>query len=233
MTPAFDLPRRLAAEALGTALLVATVVGSGIMAQTLTKDVALQLLANTLPTGAILVVLITILGPISGAHFNPAVSLVFALKRELAARDTLFYVVAQIVGGIAGTVIAHLMFALPLIEASLKVRTGGAQWLAEAVAAFGLIVTILAGIRFAHGAVPWLVGLYITAAYWFTASTSFANPAVAIARSLTNTFSGIRPVDLPGFIVAELIGALGGLAVTAWLLQPTPGLRPIDPEAKL
>jgi glycerol uptake facilitator-like aquaporin len=209
---AFSLSRRLAAEALGTALLVATVVGSGIMAETLTKDVALALLGNTLPTGAILVVLITILGPISGAHFNPAVS--FA-------------------GGIAGTVIAHLMFGLPLIETSLKVRTGGAQWFAEAVAAFGLIATILGGIRFAHGAVPWLVGLYITAAYWFTASTSFANPAVAIARALTNTFSGIRPVDLPGFIAAELVGALCGLVVMEWLLRPTPGLPPIDSEAQL
>ena len=201
---------------------MATVVGSGIMAETLTKDVALALLGNTLPTGAILVVLITIFGPISGAHFNPAVSLVFALKRELAVCDTLYYVAAQIAGGIAGTLIAHLMFGLPLIEMSLKARTGGAQWFAEAVAAFGLIATILGGIRFAHGAVPWLVGLYITAAYWFTASTSFANPAVAIARSMTNTFSGIRPVDLPGFIAAEIVGALAGLIVMAWLLRPRP-----------
>lgn len=233
MTRAFSLSRRLAAEALGTGLLVATVVGSGIMAETLTKDVALALLGNTLPTGAILVVLITILGPISGAHFNPAVSLVFALKRELAARDTLYYVVAQIAGGIAGTLIAHVMFGYPLIEASLKIRTGSAQWFAEAVAAFGLIATILGGIRFAHAAVPWLVGLYITAAYWFTASTSFANPAVAIARSLTNTFAGIRPVDLPGFIAAELAGALCGLVVMSWLLHPTQDLKPLDPEAKL
>ena len=195
--PPFDLSRRLAAEALGTALLVATVVGSGIMAETLTRDVALALLGNTLPTGAILVVLITILGPISGAHFNPAVTLIFALKRELSSREALSYVAAQIAGGIAGTMLAHAMFALPLVDASLKTRTGGAQWLAEAVAAFGLIATILAGIKFNRPAVPWLVGLYITAAYWFTASTSFANPAVAIARSLTNTFSGIRPIDLP------------------------------------
>ena len=154
----FDLPRRLAAEALGTALLVATVVGSGIMAESLTKDVALALLGNTLPTGAILVVLITILGPISGAHFNPAVSLVFALRRELTPRDALLYVAAQIAGGIAGTVMAHAMFALPLVDASLKMRTGGAQWFAEAVAAFGLVATILAGIRFNRAAVPWLVG---------------------------------------------------------------------------
>jgi glycerol uptake facilitator-like aquaporin len=217
----FDLPRRLAAEALGTALLVATVVGSGIMAETLTKDVALALLGNTLPTGAILVVLITILGPVSGAHFNPAVSLVFALKRELTPRETLLYILAQIAGGIAGTMIAHAMFALPLIDASLKVRTGGAQWFAEAVAAFGLVATILGGIRFNAVAVPWLVGLYITAAYWFTASTSFANPAVAIARSMTNTFSGIRPADLPGFIVAETSGALVALLIMGWLLGGT------------
>ncbi|NOJ49359.1 aquaporin [Bradyrhizobium archetypum] len=214
----FNLPRRLAAEALGAALLVATVVGSGIMAETLTKDVALALLGNTLPTGAILVVLITILGPISGAHFNPAVSLVFALKRELVPREALLYIVAQIAGGVAGTMIAHAMFALPLIDASLKMRTGGAQWFAEGIAAFGLVATILGGIRFNVVAVPWLVGLYITAAYWFTASTSFANPAVAIARSMTNTFSGIRPADLPGFIVAETGGALVALLVMGWLL---------------
>src|SRR5947207_1691769 len=159
----FDLPRRFVAEALGTALLVATVVGSGIMAETLTKDVALALLGNTLPTGAILVVLITILGPISGAHFNPAVSLVFVLRRELTPAEALSYVAAQIAGGIAGTILAHAMFALPLLEASLKVRSGGAQWLAESVAAFGLVATILAGIRFNRLAIPWLVGLYITA----------------------------------------------------------------------
>src|SRR5712675_2989371 len=215
----YDLPRRLVAEALGTALLVATVVGSGIMAETLTKDTALALLGNTLPTGAILVVLITILGPISGAHFNPAVSLVFALKRELTARDTVLYIGAQVVGGILGTMIAHGMFALPLLDASMKARTGGAQWFAEAVAAFGLVATILAGIRFQRAAVPWLVGLYITAAYWFTASTSFANPAVAIARSMTNTFSGIRPVDLPGFIVAEFCDAVTALLLMNWLLR--------------
>jgi len=195
------------------------VVGSGIMAETLTKDVALALLGNTLPTGAILVVLITILGPISGAHFNPAVSLVFALKGELTSRDALAYVVAQVAGGIAGTMMAHAMFALPLIDASLKMRTGGAQWFAEGVAAFGLLTTILAGIRFNRTAVPWLVGLYITAAYWFTASTSFANPAVAIARSMTNTFSGIRPADLSGFIAAELCGAIIGMLLMGWLLR--------------
>jgi glycerol uptake facilitator-like aquaporin len=215
----FDLSRRLAAETLGTAFLVAAVVGSGIMAESLTKDTALALLGNTLPTGAILVVLIAILGPISGAHFNPAVTLVFALKRELAPREALCYVLAQIAGGIIGTLLAHAMFALPVWEASLKIRTGGAQWLAEGVAAFGLVATILAGVRFNRPAIPWLVGLYITAAYWFTSSTSFANPAVAIARSMTNTFSGIRPADLPGFIVAELCGAVAALLLMNWLLR--------------
>ena len=216
----FDLPRRLTAELLGTLILVATVVGSGIMAERLTHDVALALLGNTLPTGAILVVLITILAPISGAHFNPAVSLVFVLRRELSAVKGVAYAAAQVIGGIVGTMLAHAMFALPLIDLSTKQRAGGAQLLSEAVAAFGLVVTILAGIRFAKTAVPWLVGLYITAAYWFTASTSFANPAVAIARSLTSTFSGIRPIDLPGFVAAEFVGALAGLALCAWLLKP-------------
>jgi glycerol uptake facilitator-like aquaporin len=229
----FDLPRRLVAEALGAALLVATVVGSGIMAESLTKDVALALLGNTLPTGAILVVLITILGPISGAHFNPAVSLVFALKREMTPRDALLYSAAQVAGGIIGTMMAHAMFALPLLDASVKMRTGGAQWFAEGVAAFGLIVTIIAGIRFERASVPWLVGLYITAAYWFTSSTSFANPAVAIARSLTNTFSGIRPTDLPGFIAAELCGAVAAMVLMNWLLRPRGEAAAMAKEAQL
>jgi glycerol uptake facilitator-like aquaporin len=219
----FDLPRQVVAEALGTALLVATVVGSGIMAQSLTRDVALALLGNTIATSAMLVVLIAILGPISGAHFNPAVTLVFALKRELPMREAFLYVAAQIVGGVAGTMIAHGMFDLPLLQASLKVRSGAAQWFSEAVAAFGLIVTILAGLRFARASVPALVGLYITAAYWFTASTSFANPAVAIARSLSNTFSGIRPQDLPGFIAAECCGAIIAMLLLSWLLRAGEG----------
>jgi len=222
------LPQRLAAEAFGTAFLVATVVGSGIMAQSLTKDVALALLGNTLATGAILVVLITILGPISGAHFNPAVSLVFALKRELAAHEAALYGAVQVVGGVVGTVAAHLMFALPLLDIAMKPRTGGPQWFAEWVATFGLVVAILAGVRVARAAVPWVVGLYITAAYWFTASTSFANPAVAIARAFTNTFSRIRPIDLPGFIAAQLLGALCALAFANWLLRE----QPVKAEAR-
>jgi glycerol uptake facilitator-like aquaporin len=214
---AFGLPRRLAAEALGTSLLVATVVGSGIMADRLTHDVALALLGNTLPTGAILVVLITILGPISGAHFNPAVTLVFALRREIEANAALAYVAAQVFGGVAGTLLAHAMFELPLLQDSQTVRTGLGQWIAEGVAAFGLVFTILAGLRFRPDAVPWLVGLYITAAYWFTASTSFANPAVAIARAFTDTFAGIRPIDVPAFIAAQLLGAILAMAVAGWL----------------
>lgn len=226
-----DLPRRLAAEALGTGILVAAVVGSGIMAETLTNDVALALLANTIATGAILVVLISTLGPISGAHFNPAVSLVFALRRELPAPDAGLYALMQVVGGIAGAITAHAMFELPLLQSSTHVRTGGAQWISESVAAFGLVAVILAGIRFERKAVPMLVGLYITAAYWFTSSTSFANPAVAIARSFTDTFSGIRPVDLPGFIGAQVAGAVIALAVMTWLLRvPTGSELPINPE---
>ncbi|PBB35508.1 MIP/aquaporin family protein [Mesorhizobium sp. WSM3868] len=216
----YDLPRRAVAEALGAGLLVATVVGSGIMAETLTHDTALALLANTLATGAMLVVLITILGPISGAHFNPAVSLVFCLNRSLPPRDLPAYLAAQFAGGIAGTIAAHLMFALPALEIATKLRAGPPQWFSEIVATFGLVAVILAGLRFERRAVPWLVGLFITAAYWFTASTSFANPAVAVARALTDSFSGIRPADLPGFIVAELLGALIGLALMGWLLRP-------------
>jgi glycerol uptake facilitator-like aquaporin len=221
----FNLKRRLVAEALGTALLVATVVGSGIMADKLTSDTALALLGNTLPTGSILVVLITILGPLSGAHFNPAVTLIFALRCDLEARAALFYVLSQIAGGIAGSLLAHAMFELPLFELSQTVRTGTGQWIAEAVAAFGLVFTILTGLRSRPDAIPWLVGLYITAAYWFTSSTSFANPAVAIARSFTDTFAGIRPIDLPGFIVAELVGALIAMALAGWMLSDSKPVR--------
>ena len=235
MTAAFDLPRRLAAEALGTAILVAAVVGSGIMAERLTADTALALLANTLATGAVLVVLITTLGPVSGAHFNPAVSLVFALRGELPRREAVPYALAQLAGGVAGTISAHLMFGLAIVAASGKVRTGGAQWFSEGVATFGLVLVILAGIRFDRRAVAWLVGLWITAAYWFTASTSFANPAVAAARALTDTFSGIRPADLPGFIAAQLAGALLAAAIAGWLLRATRTTETIGirEEAKL
>ncbi|ANT50849.1 aquaporin [Mesorhizobium amorphae] len=224
-----DLPRRLVAEALGTAMLVAAVIGSGIMADRLTDDVALALLGNTIPTGAILVVLITILGPVSGAHFNPAVTLVFGLRREIETKAALAYVLAQIAGGIAGTLIAHAMFGLPLVELSTTVRSGTGQWIAELVASFGLVFTILAGLRARPDSIPWLVGLYITAAYWFTASTSFANPAVAVARAFSNTFAGIRPLDVPAFIVAELAGALLAMALAGWLLaepKPLPQMRP-------
>ncbi len=217
--PPVNLSRRLVAEALGTALLVATVVGSGIMAETLTRDVALALLANALATGAALVVLISILGPLSGAHFNPAVSLVFGLRGELPASEVALYVAVQIAGGIVGVMAAHAMFDLPLVTLSLKARTGGAQWFSEIVAAFGLLMTILGGIRFQKSSVPWLVGLYIVAAYWFTASTSFANPAVAVARSLTNTFSGIRPMDVPVFVIAELVGAVLAWLLARWLFE--------------
>jgi len=212
--------RALASEALGTLILVATVVGSGIMADTLTDDTAMALMGNTVPTGAILFVLITILGPLSGAHFNPAVTLVFVLRRELDWSTALAYVAAQVVGGIVGTLVAHLMFDLAPLQLATHIRTGGAQWFSEAVAAFGLVAVILGGLRVKPHAIPALVGLYITAAYWFTASTSFANPAVTIARALTDTFSGIRPIDAPAFIVAQLAGALLALGLAGWLFRP-------------
>jgi glycerol uptake facilitator-like aquaporin len=218
----YSLSRRLAAEALGTCVLVAAVVGSGIMAVNLTNDVALALLANSLATGAILVVLITILRSISGAHFNPAVSLVMALSGDLPPRDLVSYAAAQIVGGIAGTLIVHALFALTLVQLSTTARTGANLWLSEIVAAFGLVAVILIGLRNARAAIPWLVGLYIVAAYWFTASTSFANPAVAIARAFTDTFSGIRPIDVPTFIAAEIAGALVAFGFCRWLLAAKP-----------
>jgi glycerol uptake facilitator-like aquaporin len=216
----FIFKRRLAAEALGTGLLVATVVGSGIMAAKLSAgNTAIALLGNTIPTGAILFVLITILGPISGAHFNPAVSLVMAWRGELPKSELLPYCVAQIVGGCLGTFATHAMFDLPILQLSTTARTGSAQWFAEFVAAFGLLVTILGVVKFKPEAVPTAVGLYITAAYWFTASTSFANPAVTIARALSNTFAGIDPAHVPAFIVAQIAGALAGAAILEWLTQ--------------
>ena len=214
----FDTNRRLTAEALGTGLLVATVVGSGIMAAKLAGgNTAIALLGNTIPTGAILFVLITILGPISGAHFNPVVSLVMAWRGELQRSELLPYCFAQVIGGCLGTFAAHAMFDLPLWQLSTTARTGGAQWFAEAVAAFGLLITILGSVKVKPDAVPTAVGLYITAAYWFTASTSFANPAVTIARALTNTFAGINPAHVAGFVVAQIIGALVGAALGSWL----------------
>lgn len=215
----YSLSQKLTAEFLGTGMLVATVVGSGIMADALSPDDAVALLGNTIPTGAILVVLITTLGPISGAHFNPAVTFAFLLRREIAIPMAVGFIIAQILGGIGGTIIAHWMFELPLLQESIKIRAGIHQWSAEIVATFGLVFTIMAGIKFREAAVPWLVGLYITAAYWFTASTSFANPAVAIARSFTDTFSGIRPIDLSGFIAAELVGSTIAVVLCAWLLK--------------
>ena len=215
----FSISRRLVAEALGTALLVGTVVGSGIMAETLTDDVALALLGNTLPTGAILVVLITILGPISGAHFNPAVTLAFLMRRDLTLAMSGAYILAQVFGGVMGSVIAHGMFDLNLLQASTTQRTGGAQWFSEIVATFGLVGVIFAGIRFRPDSVAWLVGLYITAAYWFTASTSFANPAVTIGRAFSDTFAGIHPADVIPFIIAQIVGAVLAVALFGWLLK--------------
>jgi glycerol uptake facilitator-like aquaporin len=180
------------------------------------------LLGNTLPTGAILVVLVTVLGPVSGAHFNPVVSMVFALRRELRLLDAGLYGLVQVAGALIGTILAHAMFALPLIELSARVRTGPGQWLAEAVAAFGLVAVILGGTKVQRLAVPWLVGLYITAAYWFTASTSFANPAVTLARSASDTFAGIRPADAPAFIVAQLLGAAAATILFRWLIPTLP-----------
>jgi glycerol uptake facilitator-like aquaporin len=219
-TMTFDLKRRLAAEVLGTGLLVGTVVGSGIMAAKLAGgNMAIALLGNTIPTGAILFVLITILCPISGAHFNPAVSLVMAWRGNLQWSELLSYVIAQVSGGCVGTLTAHAMFELPMWQLSMTSRTGGPQWFAEFVATFGLLVTILGSVKFKPDAVPTAVALYITAAYWFTASTSFANPAVTIARALSNTFAGIDPAHVPAFIVAQIAGALTAAVLAAWLLR--------------
>lgn len=212
------LGRRLAAEAIGSALLVAAVVGSGIMAERLAGgNGALALLCNTLATGAILVVIVTIFAPISGAHFNPAVSLVFAIGGELSWADFAAYVAVQCLGAMAGVIVAHLMFDLAPLVVGDHVRTGPSQWLSEAVATFALVLTIRGAVRHAPAAVPWLVALVIVAAYWFTASTSFANPAVALARGFTRSFAGIALGDVPGFVVAEIVGALAATAVAAVL----------------
>ena len=222
MSP-FTLSRRLAAEALGTALLLAVVVGSGMMGESLSGgNDALALLGNTLATGAALVVLITVFGPISGAHFNPLVTLLMATRREITPGAAALYVLAQVAGAILGVWLAHAMFAEPIAQVSTKLRGGPAQAFAEAVATFGLIATILGVSRFRPEAVPTAVGLYITAAYWFTASTSFANPAVTLARSLTDSFAGIAPASVPGFLLGQIVGAIAGALVFAWLLKEKP-----------
>lgn len=216
--PDILLARRLGAECLGTALLVAVVVGSGIMADALSGgNAAIALLGNTLATAAILPVLIIIFAPLSGAHFNPAVSLVFALRGALPVRICVSYVAAQIAGGMAGTVLAHLMFGLDLFSLDGPARTGGGLWLSEIVAAFGLVLVILAALRHRRDALPYLVGMYIAAGYWFTSSTCFANPAVTIARALTGTFAGINPAHAHAFIIAQVAGALLALCVYGWL----------------
>jgi glycerol uptake facilitator-like aquaporin len=218
------MARRLVAEMLGTALLLAIVIGSGVMGERLAGgNTALALLGNTLATGAGLVVLITIFGPVSGAHFNPAVTLVFACRREISGRLALRYVLAQGLGAVIGVWLAHAMFAEPLFQISTKLRDGPAQALSEFVATFGLVAAILGSLRFRPDATPMIVGLYIVSAYWFTASTSFANPAVTAARALSNTFAGIAPVSAPAFIVAQLAGAAAASALFGWLLEePTP-----------
>lgn len=212
--------RELAAEALGTAFLLAAVVGSGIMGERLADgNVAIALLANTLATGAALAVLISVFGPISGAHFNPAVTLFFGLRREIELKLAFLYIVAQIAGAILGVWAAHAMFAMPILETAQKLRDGPAQWWSEFVATFGLVVTIAGAVRYSPQAAAYLVALYIVAAYWFTASTSFANPAVTIARAMTDSFAGIAPHSVAGFIAAQIAGALAGYALTGWLFS--------------
>lgn len=215
-----DFGRRLVAEALGTFFLLATVVGSGIMGESLAGgNAAIALLGNTIATGAILAVLILIFGPISGAHFNPAVTLAFALRREIGWGQSSVYVLVQIGAAVAGAVVAHLMFDQSLIQSSTNVRTGPGQWTGEVVATFGLVATILGCIKAAPQAVPYAVGLFITAGYWFTSSTSFANPAVTIARTFTDTFSGIHPDNAALFIAAQLAGAVAATFIMGWLLK--------------
>jgi glycerol uptake facilitator-like aquaporin len=212
--------KRLIAEGLGTGLLLAVVIGSGIMGERLAGgNVAIALLGNTVSTGAALVVLITIFGPLSGAHFNPAVTLIFALRGALPARIAVLYGLMQIIGAVLGVWLAHAMFAEPILQVSAKLRNEPGQMISECVATFGLIATILGGLRFKAEGVPMLVGLYITSAYWFTASTSFANPAVTLARSLSDTFAGIAPITAPGFIAAQIAGAMAAGYLGQWLFQ--------------
>lgn len=219
----FSMARRLASEAIGTALLLAIVVGSGIMGERLAEgNDAIALLGNTIATGTGLVVLITMFGPLSGAHFNPAVTLVFALRREIGWATALGYLAVQVPAAVVGVWVAHVMFAEPVLQVSTKLRDGPAQIFSEGVATFGLIAAILGSLRFRPEATPFIVGLYITSAYWFTASTSFANPAVTIARSVSDSFSGIAPSSVPPFIVAQMIGALGAVLLCGWLFSEEP-----------
>ena len=226
------LPRRLAAEGVGAFFLFATVIGSGIMAENLSRgNLAVALLGNSLATGAILFVLIAMLGPISGAHMNPAVSLVMAFRRALTWRDAAAYIIVQMAFGILGAWAAHLMFDLPMLQLSVKARTGPGQWSGEAIATFGLILTIIGTVRHRPALVPASVALYIVAAYWFTSSTCFANPAITIARSLSDSFAGIAPRDVPSFILAQLIGAASGAAFAAVLFKhPPTGSHCADPD---
>ena len=217
------MSRKLFAEFLGTLFLLAVVVGSGIMAERLADgNDAVALLGNTIATGAILAVLITIFGPISGAHFNPAVTLAFAIRRDITLSDSALYVAVQVAGGLCGTLIAHLMFDNPLYDPSMHARTGLGQWTGEFVATFGLVATILGCLKARPDAVPYAVGLFITAGYWFTSSTSFANPAVTIARGMTDTFSGIDPAHVPAFIAMQLIAAVAATLSFGWLLRGRP-----------
>ena len=219
MSATVDLPRRLVAEALGTLLLLATVVGSGIMAERLADgNIALALLGNTIPTGAILFVLIAVFGPVSGAHFNPAVTLAFRVRGEMRSAVAAFYVLAQVAGAVAGVMIAHAMFSVDILQLSTTPRSGPGQWFSEFVASFGLVAVILGTLRHGVLTVAAGVGLYITAAYWFTASTSFANPAVTIGRTLTDTFSGIGIAHAPAFVIAQLTGAVAAVATMAYLV---------------
>lgn len=226
-TPEFDLPRRLAAEAIGTAILLAGIVGSGIMAERLAGgNEAIALLANMAATGAILAVLILVFGPISGGHFNPAVTVSFVMQRALRPGTAAAYIAVQIVAALVGVALAHLMFDEPLVQAAVKTRSGPGIWAAEVVATAGLVATIIGCLRFRPEAVAYAVGLYISAGYWFTASTSFANPAVTIGRAFTDSFTGIRAADAPAFIVAEMVGAVAATLVFRWLLAD----RRNDPE---
>ena len=212
------ISRRLAAEGVGSFFLFATVIGSGVMAEALADgNIAIALLGNTLATGAILFVLIAMFGSLSGAHFNPAVSLVMAARRELRWRDAFLYILAQLIGGLLGAWSVHFMFDLPILQYSVKSRTGIGQWSGELVATFGLILTILGTLRHRPAAVPASVALYITAAYWFTSSTSFANPAITVVRSLSDSFAGIAPGDVPAFVIAQLVGAFIAAVLAGWL----------------